>query len=128
MTILAYHDYKEELSSSSTTSTSWQNKLTKAMTNMPAGDYEVSASFLTQVSSGQTEVRVQLNDTTDLMPATVYWGDNATTSSGAWVTSGFIKKATMSAGTNTIDVDYQQASSGTAYIKEVRLSVKQIFK
>lgn len=109
--------WKEDLTLSTSNSSTYTEKLKLTTTNLPASDYAIF--YVVQVSTSDTDMewRVQLNDTEDIV-------ESAHTNGQFTIFSGFRVK-TLS-GVNTIDVDYNNAGGGQARIKNVTLFVFQV--
>lgn len=113
----------EDLTSSSTTSSSWQQKLRLTTTDLPLGDYILLYAAVIEGSLASTYVGVQLeqDDTTVLAEAEVAPGP-----SSSLVFSGHVVRASFS-GIHTFDIDWQRASGGgQAYISGARLTLWRI--
>lgn len=115
--------WTEDLTTSSTTSSSWQQKLRLTTTDLPLGDYILLYSAVIEGSLSSTFVGVQLeqDDTTVLAEAEVSPGP-----SSSLVFSGHVVRSSFS-GVHTFDIDWRRASGGgQAYISGARLTLWRI--
>lgn len=104
---------------STTTNTTYVEKLTMTTDNLSLGTYRIGYSCEVQnnhINGGN--VRVELDNTTEL--GSVYTDK---TNSGYYNYSGF--KYYTGSGVHTIDIDYQ-ANSGTTSIRRARLEIWKI--
>jgi hypothetical protein len=101
-----------------TTSATFQEKLSLSTGTIPAGTYYVSWYYemAGTLQNTDMETRVQADNTIDLAMPT-HDGD-------AWGTGGGIYVATLGAsGTHTIDIDYRKVSGGgSAQIRRARIA------
>lgn len=111
--------------SSTTTSTTFQQKVTMTTPSLPSGDYRIGWYFEWQHTDTSTDfrARVRLNNTTNLMEQQEEPQDGGT---DQWrPTSGYMVQ-TLS-GANTIDLDYSRVGgSGTAGIRRARLEIWRV--
>ena len=113
----------EDLTTSSTTSASWQQKLRLTTTDLPSGDYILLYSAVIEGSLAATYVGVQLeqDDTTVLAESEVAPGP-----ASALVFAGHVVRSPLS-GIHTFDIDWKKASGGgQAYISGARLTLWRI--
>jgi hypothetical protein len=113
----------EDLTSSSTTARTWQQKLRLTTTDLPLGDYLILYAAVIGGSLSSTRIGVQFeqDDTTVLAEAGVAPGP-----SSSLVFSGHVVRATFS-GVHTFDIDWQRsAGGGQSYISGVRLTLWRI--
>ena len=112
-------------SSVSTTSTTFQNKVTLTTNSLPSGVYRIGWYFMWQLSSVSTlyKARVMLNGATTLMNITIQ-PQSATTTLRHPI-AGFYNTGTIS-GIQTITIDYGVVTTGTAYIESARLEIWQV--
>jgi hypothetical protein len=109
---------------SSTTSSSFQNKVTLSTGSIPSGDYRIgySAEIRPNSTSSDIVLQVQIDNTTTIAEAKVEGQDTAT----YYGYSGFYY-ASLTSGTHTIDLDYRAESAGTTvYIRRARLEMWKI--
>ena len=102
---------------SSTTSTAWQNKVSKSLTSLPAGKYRLSWCAEVKVSGGTgktVRLKVELDDS-GLM-------NGISESSAEYVSHSGFKSGELS-GNHKLDIDYKQNGGGTAYIRNARIEV-----
>ena len=116
-------EYAESLGNSTTSSSSYQEKLKLTTSLLDAGDYIVrwSAEFGNTKKDKKTKVRVQIDDVTTLTELTtsqfaINWYGPA---------SGFAK-VTLTNAIHEIDFDFKQDGGNTAQIKNARLSIERI--
>lgn len=109
--------------SSSTTSDSFQQKATITTASLPSGTYRIGWYIETanNNSSGRTEVRVQINNST-----TICEPSNEAEDRDDWVPfSGFYTTSLL--GSNTITLDYRNASKrGTCSVRRARLEIWRV--
>ena len=107
---------------SSTTSTTYQQKLRLSLTNLVAGTYTVSWHGQIQhsdtITAQRVRAQIELDNTTVLSEAQNNW-DFPHTFSGVWVGS-------LGAGNHTFDVDYSAVSAGTASISQVHIFAQRV--
>jgi len=121
--------YAEDEGIDSTTSTDWGHagnpKVSKTFT-AEAGDYMVewSCEIGGSTLSTEIEVRVQLDNTTDLAEVKII-PNIVVAQQGAVPVSGF-KKITLTAASHTIDLDYRKGLGGTVYIRYARLKIFKV--
>jgi hypothetical protein len=107
---------------SSTTLTSWQQKLRLTTPALPAGKYvvewyaEIKHSNTTQ--SEYIEARIESEDTTEL--GYCAWAFPA------WDDFGGFAVADLGAGVQNLDIDYRAQGGGTAYIRRARILLWRI--
>jgi len=116
-------DYASEVSDSesSTSQTTYQQKLTKTWNNPVDGSdwlFLVSGDIKGTSDAVPTDVRAQLNNTTTFLEQSReehYTAD--------WLNFAGLGVATLSSGNNTVDVDYRTGDAAqTAYIKYVHFN------
>jgi parallel beta-helix repeat protein len=108
---------------SSTTSQTYQEKLSLATPSLPAGTYRIGwyCELRSDIAGKRSQVRVQVDNTTDLCYVTKDPG-----TSEKYSFCGF-KYESLSAATHTIDMDYSAAESRmTAYIRRARLEIWRV--
>jgi hypothetical protein len=109
----------ESVGQSQTSSTSFQEKLTRSWSVSSAGDWLVVAGATITESSTlrSVEARVQLDDSETLAQQLREPQDTT-----GWLTFGCVAVRNLSAGTRKVDIDYRTENSGyTARIKNARL-------
>jgi hypothetical protein len=105
---------------SSTTSTSYQQKLRLTTNNLPLGTYRIGWQFSVFCStSGDVLSKVVLDDTTDLDRHSI---DNSTDEFNS--NGGFAYRSSFS-GVHTVDIVYK-AVEGTALIRHARLEIWRV--
>lgn len=106
----------------STTEATWQQKLRMAITDIPDGTYVVQwyceLRHSNNVATERAEMQVEVNDMTQIGYS--MWPYNIFEDAGGFAV------ANLSAGSYTIDLDFQQAGGGTAYIRRARLLIWRI--
>lgn len=116
------YDYVEDLTESSTTSATFQQKLRMTTSNLPVGTYRIGFYLETWQSNAADAVewQVELNDTTVIATA-IQEPDDLTDS---FSYGGFSNESLS--GVNTIDIDYRQQRGSTAYIRRTRLELWRV--
>jgi hypothetical protein len=116
------YQYAESLAESTTTSTTYQNKLTLTTPTLAAGDYRIAWGFDFSIDTNDRSIqyRVQVDNTTTLSEAQTYSSFAVDGANG----SGFAK-VTLTNATHFIDIDYRRssASSSTVRIKNARIDI-----
>jgi len=120
------YDYAESEGQSSTSSTSYQQKLRMTTATIPSGTYRISWSFEWSCSSDRTPASgfiVELDGTTALsevaMAPQKNYGD------GCFYTSSGFKHTSLTAVSHTIDINFK-GGVGTAYIRNARIEFWRI--
>ncbi len=110
-------------SQSNTTSTTFQQKLRLSTTTVPSGTYRISwyCEYGAGAIKETTEVRVQLDDTTDLGSVSRQF----TSEKDIFTFSG-TKYSSLSNAAHTVDLDYRTTGAGTATIKMARLELWRV--
>lgn len=116
---------------SSTTSTTFQQKLVLFTGTIPAGDYLVEWYVETKMSNGNTEdgdVRVRVNDTTDIgnweVTGFVITGD--TSAVGRYHGFSGFQEMTLGTGAHNITIDFSANSGDTTFVRKARLRLEEI--
>lgn len=121
----AFYQYEESLTTSSTSSTTFQNKLSLVTPTLPIGSYRINwtAILSHDTASRQSESQVTLD-------ASEIW---LIKNEGARVLSEYANTAFHhvtfgSAATHTIDLNYRRSSgsSATVTIKEARIEIWRV--
>ncbi len=107
---------------SSTTSTTFQQKLRMTTTSLPSGSYRIGFYLETRQSNSADAVewQVELNDTTILATA-----EQEPDDPNDLFSYGGHDYRTLS-GVNTIDIDWRQQRGSTAYIRRARLELWRV--
>jgi len=117
-------DHAESEIESTTTSTAYQQKLRLAVDVIYADEYMIKWYYEWQYKHGSFSFvgRIQIDDTVDVMEH-----NSEPSSVDSWYpTSGF-KRATLTAGSHYIDLDYRGSSSGKeSKIRSARLELWRI--
>lgn len=115
--------YEESDGTSSTTSTSFQQKFRLTILGMAAGDYLVWYSAeINTVNGGVVHTKIEIDDTT-IVGTPEYSGSNPIEFNGV---SGF-KKVTLSAADHDFDFDFKTKNGGeTSKIRNARILVRGI--
>lgn len=132
-----YYTYAEDLTESTTTSATFQQKLRLTTPSIDAidsgGRFLINWSFTyfnVSDEGGDVEVQVEQDDTTQLwdMFWTHCWEDDADgdCDDDYWPASGFAE-ITLTTGTHTFDLDFRNPGTGTARVKNVRMSFWRAF-
>jgi len=108
-------DYNDSLPESSTSSTSYQQKVRLNISDIVAGDYIVMWSYELRAGKNAKRigVRVQVNDSLILTETTPELRDH-------YLEYGGFEKTTLPQGNNFIDLDYKKIAA-TAYIRRARI-------
>lgn len=117
------YSYGASASISSTTSTSFQQKLRLTTPSLPSGDYLIMYGYewSTSNTSQRFKGRVQIDDSTAVMEHS----QEPVSANAVDVLSGFVE-ATLSGVTN-IDIDYASGGGGvTAYIRNARIVIWRV--
>lgn len=108
---------------STTTSTTFQEKLSLTTPSLDAGTYYVGWYFeyATDVNNKELEFRVQIDDTTDVLDI------NPEGRADKFVSSAGFNPTNFTSGVHTIDIDYRRlAPNTTAKIRSARLILWRI--
>lgn len=121
LTIVLWHQVTtaKDDTSSGTTSSTFIQKLRETVV-VPAGDYIVFYQVVVSATATSTEVeiRIQLDDTTDLFMVNWIPGVDHKNAGGG------LDFLTLGAGSHDFDIDWRKAfGSGTASIEQARLAV-----
>ncbi|MHC4713441.1 MAG: putative Ig domain-containing protein [Planctomycetota bacterium] len=114
------YEYAASLSESSTSSQSWQNKLSKSFTPSTTDDWIIIATgdITTTWTSAYIRVRMEVDDTTE---SEVYFTPTDY-SPKEWAPFFMMKKINLNTNQHTIDIDYySERSNETVYIRNVRV-------
>jgi len=120
---LFFREFSDE-TTSSTTSTSWQEKMSVDIDDLPAGKYRIGWYYEWQYKHGSFEmkVRIQVDNST-----TIHEFFQEPENTKSWYTESGFKYVTLTEDDHTIDVDYCGNKSGkTALIRAVRLEFWRI--
>lgn len=118
----------ESLGVSSTTSTTYQQKLRLTTTTLPAGSYLLKTSYryTNEDDSYYTDIRLQVDDTTTVFEIEPSTGPNPTTQ-GQYRTGGALAVVALTAASHFIDLDYLTTKAqAIAYIASARISLWRI--
>lgn len=108
---------------SSTTGTTWVQKLRLALTSVPSGTYRISWYYEYNVGASNTEFlgRVQLDDATNLAELST----RVSPTTGFAATGGFCYKD-ITSGSANIDIDFACAAAKIVRIRRARLEVWRV--
>ena len=106
---------------SSTTRTTYQQKLKLQTPYLEAGNYIINWSYNYKPSGREIDIRVQLND--EITINQLYWRPKINNSEYIYANSGFSIQ-NLSEGIHEIDIDYKGANKGTTIIWNVGLTIK----
>jgi len=109
---------------STTTSTSWQQKLRYSLTGVPAGNYRIGYQWewRRNATGNDFEARVQIDDTTTV--ASMNYESKDTNS---WHLDQGFYIAVLTAGNHYIDIDYAgESASNTSYIRAARIECYRV--
>ncbi len=120
------NEHSEDLTESSSSSSTWAQKLRHTTANLASGTYKVSVFFVLRSSANnqQMECRAQIDDTTaigtiayELRPGSAAVGEGASHS---------LKWVGNLSGVTNIDVDFRRPSgTNTVYISNVHVFVEE---
>lgn len=117
------HQEEESDGTSSTTSTSFQNKLTLTTPSVPAGLYRVGFFYEWNGSHGGYDVRVEVRHESTVLA----YNTKAPEDSDAYESVGGYKYVNLSGGVEDFHIKYRtQNSSGTARIRRARLELWRV--
>ena len=109
---------------STTTSTSWQQKLRYSLTGVPAGNYRIGYQWewRRNATGNDFEASVQIDDTTTV--ASMNYESKYTNS---WHLDQGFYIAVLTAGNHYIDIDYAgESASNTSYIRAARIECYRV--
>ncbi len=112
--------WKKSTAESSTTSTTWQQKVSLNMDVTVSGTYRMgyTANIWNSGASKTTSWRVQIDDATPNVDVVDVKGTNENSVGG-------FHYQTLLSGSHTLDMDYKTSSGGTATISKARLEYWQ---
>lgn len=117
-------NYAEDNTVSSTTSTTYVQKLRLSLISIPAGTYFILWSFEWRYDGSNDDffAQVEIDDTTQIMEMEV-----EPVYTGNWHPASGHRVIDLTAGNHTIDIDYRTTDSGkTAYIDRARITVFRV--
>lgn len=119
------YQYAEDLSESSTSSGSFQEKLKLTTPALPAGNYMVGWSAEVRNNSDERGVRwqIQLNDTITLGEGRF---NNDEESNTSYISVSGFAQVTLLVGVHIIDIDWARASGGSARIRNARIQLYRV--
>jgi len=119
-----YYQFAKDDSESTTTSTSYVNKLRLTTPALPVGKYRIGWFWEYRRSSiaNDWKGRVRLDEATDLSEINVEVKDN----SNYFSASGFDEVEFASEATHTFDIDYGGETNKTSYIRRARLEIWRV--
>ncbi len=112
---------------SSTTSSTFQQKLRMTTGSLPSGDYRLGYQWMQNYDrskSADNEVRVEQDDTTQLVGPVQVIAKIDDEEQGYYLMGGF-KKVTLS-GVHTFDIDFRETNNETTRIKQARLELWRV--
>jgi len=122
------YQYAASEGSSTTTSTTFQQKLRMTTSSLPAGDFRIGYYFEVSQDNGDKRfnAQVELNDTTLLAQNTS--ATNIVTDTGdGFAQSGGFKEETLIAGVHTVDIDFRATTDGgTIEIRRARIELWRV--
>lgn len=122
---IAVNQFERDDAESTTTSTTYQNKLTLTTGSVDAGDYDIQWYYETGHSSASQKcrARVFLNGATELANTIIEPKDSAN-----YYGIGGIDRQTLAAGVQTVAIDYSvnPGSTGTSKIRRARLKLFKV--
>ena len=122
---LPEYQYVESEGTSSTTSSSFQQKLRLTTSSLVGGDYRIHYSGEVTNTSEERAVqaRCQIDDTTEIGQHGASFGEDEPNEFYAFAGK---KKIALTAGVHTIDIDFREQSGGTAEIRRARIELWRI--
>jgi hypothetical protein len=118
----SFYQDAEDLSTSTTTSVTYQEKLNLQTSSLDAGKYRIGWSFeyLNSGSNDSGEYRVQVDDTTTLFEV-----DPEHASQNHWRPASGFATITLSAGVHDIDFDFRDIDGSTS-VRRARLEIWKV--
>lgn len=119
--------YGADETTSSTTTTPWQQKLKYTFTAIAGNNYLVkwTTEIHADTAADAIHVRLQLDDTTTYNEQE--WHPNPDIASGWAVASGFVKIDNPGAGSHDVDIDYSTSTAGqTVSIRRARIWIQEV--
>ncbi len=119
-----WYGWSSSESESSTTSTSWQQKLTYPLTNVLAGNYRIGFQFEWRRNAANNDftARVQVDNTTTVANLNIENKD-----SNSWNLAHGFYVATLTAGNHFIDIDYAgENTDNTSFIRAARIECYRV--
>jgi hypothetical protein len=112
--------YNDSEGESTTSSTSWQNKVILTFTPVKAGDYIIEwyAEIYPDISGENADIRVIDPDTNEI-------GFQSEFENSYQAVSGFIKQ-TLTATSKTFTLQYRGSGIGSAHIRRSRLLARRV--
>jgi hypothetical protein len=120
---LRFYKYSESASESTTTSSTFQNKLSSTTQKLPPGQYKINwyVSYTSDSTANDIEVRVQLDDTTDIGFLRYEPSDSGAPQQFG-IFSGFYKHTLSVRGTFKVDIDFASRDNvNTVRVSQARL-------
>lgn len=118
-----YYQYDESLGSSTTSSGTFQNKLTINTPTLPAGNYRIGWTFNYAInqSDRRGEYRVAVDGTAgySVLP-------EQNRKDYFFPVGGFLRTTFASAGTHSITIDYRTDNASSVSIEQARLEIWRI--
>ena len=119
------HQEAESLGESSTSSSTWIEKLTITTGSLPSGKYRIGWSFEWRNSyeEGGLLARVMVDDSTQLLD---HRGHPGRDGESGWFNAGGFAYLSSFSGVHDIDFDFSQTGDGTGYVRNVRLEIWRV--
>lgn len=123
------YDYAESEGQSSTTSDTYQEKLSLSTGVLPAGTYRIGWSFGYASTQNRTDCgfKIEIDDTTTINEFTPAPTKKST--EGAWYALAGFQHVSLTNAAHTIDIDYlanADGQGGTTYILNARLEIWRV--
>jgi hypothetical protein len=112
--------YAESESTSSTTSTSYQTKVSLTTGSLPTGNYVVFYTFVYKNSNKEKMTRVQVRLNTGEISTNI--STPKFDQSGSWLLGGGHKHFADMSGVQTFDIRFKRVTEGTAQIQDARIT------
>lgn len=124
------YDYAESEGESSTTATTWQQKVRLSVSNIPTGTYRIGWSyewsFSTQESSNAA-FTVNIDEGVNTIhQSEMGVAKNVEYNDGSFFGSGGFGHEPLSVGNHTIDLNFKASAAGTTYIRKARLEIWRV--
>jgi len=124
------YDYAESEGESSTTSTSWQQKIRLSVTGITAGTYRIGWSYEWSLSNHEksgSSFNVDIDEgVSEIHQVEMGVEKNAKYSDGSFYVSSGFGHEPLSSGSHTIDLNFKALSGCTNYVRKARLEIWRV--
>ncbi len=116
------YEYSSDEVESTTTSTTFQNKLTLITAALPAGDYHISwyCEINNSVAQQNTAARARING------VEVGFFERSSITANSYIAFSGIRKETLTNAAHTLDIEFKNSAGGTAKIRRTRIEIYRI--